>query len=198
MREDKRSLFGSFMAGSMLIFLLAYSCVASHADELPASHAACVSCKGTLSPLGRWCDNGNGTVTDMTTGLVWLKDAGWGGPFPLQTNTASQVTAYDRASMVKNGYPTSLTDRSAAGDWSLPTLNQLKSLTTGTEGVNLNGTYFFTGVMYFDLLYPNGYWSSTPNAQDTSWAWVVFMDYGSVQNFPKDWSFHVWPVRAGH
>ncbi|MBF0524939.1 MAG: hypothetical protein HQK56_07565 [Deltaproteobacteria bacterium] len=83
MREDKRSLFGFVMAGSMLIFLLGYLCVASYADELPASHPACVACNGTLSPQGRWCDNGNGTVTDMSTGLIWLKDASWGGKYPL-------------------------------------------------------------------------------------------------------------------
>ena len=31
-------------------------------------------CTGTLNGT-RWCDNGDGTVTDLTTGLVWLKDA---------------------------------------------------------------------------------------------------------------------------
>ncbi|QEM67302.1 hypothetical protein FO488_03460 [Geobacter sp. FeAm09] len=36
---------------------------------------AAYSCSGTLSPLGRWCDNGDGTVRDMTTGLLWLKNA---------------------------------------------------------------------------------------------------------------------------
>ena len=38
-----------------------------------------VKCEGTLSVGGRWCDQGDGTVKDMTTGLVWLKNAGWGG-----------------------------------------------------------------------------------------------------------------------
>ncbi|MBW1813845.1 MAG: hypothetical protein JRJ39_09275 [Deltaproteobacteria bacterium] len=39
----------------------------------------CGPCKGTQSTGGRWCDNGDGTVTDMTTCLVWLKYANWGG-----------------------------------------------------------------------------------------------------------------------
>lgn len=38
----------------------------------------CCTCKGTLYE-NRWCDNGNGTVTDLTTCLVWLKKADWGG-----------------------------------------------------------------------------------------------------------------------
>ena len=37
------------------------------------------TCEGTVSAGGRWCDQGDGTVKDMTTGLVWLKKADWGG-----------------------------------------------------------------------------------------------------------------------
>ncbi|MBF0476197.1 MAG: DUF1566 domain-containing protein [Deltaproteobacteria bacterium] len=177
--------------------LLFCSSVTGYAGELPASHPSCITCKGQLSSQGRWCDNNNGTVTDMNNGLVWLQDASWGGQYPLQADTASQVTAYDRASMVKNGYPTSLTDGSAAGDWSLPTLNQLKSLTTGTEGVNLNGTYLFTGVIFTGIFNSSGYWSGTPNAQDTSWEWIVFMRDGSVISHPKGFLHYVWPVRVG-
>ncbi|MEM7336785.1 MAG: hypothetical protein AAF490_32230 [Chloroflexota bacterium] len=29
--------------------------------------------------MSRWHDNSNGAVTDMTTNLVWLKNANWGG-----------------------------------------------------------------------------------------------------------------------
>ena len=36
----------------------------------------CITCDGVLSDEGRWCDNEDGTVTDMTTGLVWLQNAG--------------------------------------------------------------------------------------------------------------------------
>ncbi len=35
-----------------------------------------IGCIGTLNGT-RWCDQGDGTVKDMTTGLVWFKDAGW-------------------------------------------------------------------------------------------------------------------------
>ena len=36
------------------------------------------TCTGTMFGK-RWCDNGDGTVTDLTTCLVWLKKADWGG-----------------------------------------------------------------------------------------------------------------------
>jgi hypothetical protein len=48
----------------------------------PYGYHVAEGCEGTLSPLGRWCDQNNGNVKDMTTGLVWLKDAGWGGTKP--------------------------------------------------------------------------------------------------------------------
>lgn len=38
------------------------------------TNALVVSCSGTLHGT-RWCDNGDNTVTDMTTGLIWEKNA---------------------------------------------------------------------------------------------------------------------------
>ncbi len=35
---------------------------------------AVLTCKGTIVGT-RWCDQENGTVKDMTTGLIWLKNA---------------------------------------------------------------------------------------------------------------------------
>ena len=46
-------------------------------DEVP-----CV-CNGMLSPKGRWCNEGEGYVLDMTTCLVWLRHVPWGGEKPL-------------------------------------------------------------------------------------------------------------------
>ncbi|MBF0476196.1 MAG: hypothetical protein HQK59_10245, partial [Deltaproteobacteria bacterium] len=87
--------------------------IPAYAGELPPSvtHPSCITCKGSLSHQGRWCNNHDGTVTDMTTGLVWLFDARWGGMYPLWTES-QQDTAYDRASLVQNGNPASLIDGS--------------------------------------------------------------------------------------
>ncbi|MBF0476222.1 MAG: DUF1566 domain-containing protein [Deltaproteobacteria bacterium] len=183
-----------------LIFMALYfsicSAIPAYAGELPASHGACVACEGTLSPQGRWCDNGNGTVTDMSTGLVWLKDANWGGLYPLQAGTASQVTAYDRASMVKAGNPTSLTDGSAAGDWWLPTVNQLKGLVAGTEAVSVSSTYYFTGIQSSD--YYCLYWASTSDSPGYTYAACeVNLTNGRLGSDFKAKYHYVWPVRGG-
>lgn len=65
------------------------------------------TCNGTINGT-RWCDNGNGTVTDLTTGMVWLKDAFWGGLIPFWANTVNGVNAHYRAAQVEDGITISI------------------------------------------------------------------------------------------
>jgi hypothetical protein len=146
---------------------------------------------GLLSPLGRWCDNGDGTVRDMTTGLLWLQDAGWGGMLPWWASTESGTSAFDKVSTVGNGNPATLTDGSTAGDWRLPTKSELVALATGTEFIRSTAMYKFKSINVFYLTsssYDIGY-----NIQ-----WYVKMDDGFVGLAPKVVSYgYVWPVRGG-
>ncbi|MBF0475444.1 MAG: DUF1566 domain-containing protein [Deltaproteobacteria bacterium] len=180
-------LLAVFMMGC----LFCYSSFPTYADELPASHPSCVTCKGQLSPLGRWCDNNNGTVTDMSNGLVWLKDAGWGGRYPFWTNTKTGTSAADRAAQVQNGNPASLSDGSQEGAWRLPTLVELKALHAGPEAVRDSAMYSFTGVQ------SDVYWSSTTVAVNTSLAWIVDLGSSLVNGASKASGYYVWPVRGG-
>ena len=71
----------------------------------------------------------------------------------------------------------SLSDGSVEGDWRLPTLSELKALTSGTEAVSSTNMRAFTSVQ------PSVYWSSTAlSAGDgfstTSNAWYVRLDNG--------------------
>ncbi|MBF0496685.1 MAG: DUF1566 domain-containing protein [Deltaproteobacteria bacterium] len=179
---------------SAILMMACLFCCASftvYAGELPASHPSCITCKGQLSPLGRWCDNGNGTVTDMTTGLVWLKDAGWGGQYPLWIDKADGVDAISRVAQVKDGNPATLSDGSLEGDWTMPTLKQLNIIATGTEAISYFDRYFFTHVL-------GAYWSVTtytdiPNSY--AW-WVSLVDGGHGYTLATN-SKSVWPVRDG-
>jgi hypothetical protein len=85
----------------------------------------------TYSPGGRWCDNGNGTITDITTGLIWLKD--WG----------NADTYYNKSESVSN-----LTIGGvSAGTWRLPTRQEFKNICKeGDERISIGSTYFFTNV----------------------------------------------------
>ena len=151
-----------------------------------------VSCAGDLSPLGRWCDNLNGTVTDTTNKLVWLKNASWGGTKAWkEIDFASNDDAHTRAGILSASDLTSgLVDGSVVGDWRLPTLAELKTLTTGIEYIRSTSMNKFTGVQYI-------YWSSTTQAVSTRLAWFVYLSFGGVSSDVKTQPYYVWPVRGG-
>ena len=145
--------------------------------------------KGVAWPNPRFTDNGNGTVTDNLTGLVWLKDANCTPVFG-QKNWA---TALSDANNLAAGY-CGLTDGSSPGDWRLPNVRELSSLTDFSQyGPALPGGHPFTGVQ------SSFYWSSTTVAAQTHWdyAWGVDMSHGEVYGHPKDDAYYVWPVRGG-
>jgi len=109
----------------------------------------CAGCQS--SPLGRWCDNNDGTVRDMTTGLLWLKDMGWGGY--RATNPSTNPNAFTVVYSLASG-TAGLTDGSTAGSWRLPSENDIVILGSGIEGINANpggNVYLFinrTGSQY--------------------------------------------------
>ena len=108
----------------------------------------------------------NGTVTDGT--LVWLQNAECFG----RRNWNDATSA---AASLKSG-SCGLTDGSKAGQWRLPTKDELERRTQ-------NKRY--------------ACWSSSTWADDTTLAWVVILDPDFVEVSYKDNLFHVCPVRAG-
>ena len=76
--------------------------------------------KGVKWPKPRFKDNGNGTVTDRLTKLIWLKNANAFGE-----RTWEQ--ALSDANTLASG-SAGLTDGSVAGDWRLPNVKELQSL----------------------------------------------------------------------
>jgi len=94
----------------------------------------------TCSPLGRWCDNGNGTgtITDTTTGLIWYHkgNAIW-GPHPQCGANISNMSHLS---------PVDLTDGSSGYDWRMPTVNEMLHLTSGVEAISPTSQYRFTGI----------------------------------------------------
>ena len=92
----------------------------------------------------------------MTTGLVWLKDAGWGGMKPW-ANCSTWDDAHTRAGILYAGMTgAGLSDGSVEGDWRLPTKSELVGITVGDEYIRSSKMYFFTNVQTDD-----DYWSST-------------------------------------
>ncbi len=140
---------------------------------------------GVLWPNPRFVDNGDGTLTDHLTGLIWLKDANcFGGKTWLQALAGANTLASGACG---------LTDGSAAGDWRLPNRRELHSLINFQA---LNMATWLTG-RGFGNVRADPYWSSSTVGLNLANAWSVVMDFGSVQGVGKGGSNFVWPVRGG-
>ena len=125
-------------------------------------------------------DNGNGTVTDTVTGLIWMKQADcindtWTGAIAKVNSLASGQCG--------------LTDGSTAGSWRMPNRHEMQSLAdraqnnqadyfdeafvSGTVGVSSQAAIFT------NFIKSQYYWTSTTDAADTSEAWTVYScDFG--------------------
>ena len=151
--------------------------------------------KGVVWPKPRFKDNGNGTVTDNLTKLIWLKNA---NAFGLQTWGQALVDA-NTLSSGSSG----LTDHSKAGDWRLPNVKELQSLIDLAYSKpalsSASGTSQWTSGNAFTGVESSLYWSSTTLPVNTAYAWYVSLFYGEVNTEygHKDNTRYVWPVRAG-
>jgi hypothetical protein len=153
---------------------------------------------GVPWPEPRFANNGDGTVTDHLTGLIWLKDADCLG-------LATWTFALERVASLNSGTDYSCTDYTAGAfvDWRLPHARELASLrhlafVDPTLGDAAGSSQWsegdpFTGVQnYF-------YWTSTAAQHDTeNEAWYVRFDSGVYSYFLKSNTVYVWPVRGGN
>jgi hypothetical protein len=131
----------------------------------------------------RFAGNGDGTVTDNLTGLIWLRDANCFG----QRNWAN---ALSDANGLQDG-SCGLTDGSVAGDWRLPNIRELQTLFDHSQhDPALPLGYPFSGVQ------TNLYWSSTSDASFPANARHAWFLNGGGGDFPKTAAtVSVWPVR---
>ncbi len=143
--------------------------------------------KGVAWPNPRFTDNGNGTVTDNLTGLIWLRLANC-------YESRSWANALSAANTLNSG-ECGLNDGSAEGDWRLPNLRELQSLIDyGQYNPALPSAHPFSGVQFEG---GDKYWTSTTYVRAESWAWAVYLGEGNVVSVMSDNPNHVWPVRGG-
>jgi hypothetical protein len=144
---------------------------------------------GVQWPEPRFTDNGNGTVTDNLTGLIWLKDAdcfgekNWNDALNVSNNLADGQCG--------------LSDGSSSGEWRLPNVREFRALIDhGSYEPPLPFNHPFIEVQVGD------YWSSTTVTYETDSAWFVLLglgnnnvSFGQIWHEPKVKNYYVWPVR---
>ena len=159
--------------------------------------------KGQPWPNPRFTDNGDGTVTDNLTGLMWLKDANsLLTHYPevdqdaYQDGNISWQQALDFIDGINNGtYPLC-----AAGhnDWRLPNRNEIYSL---VDFSRTSPPYLPPGHPFENVVDSRGraqhFWTSTTYPIGKSFSWMFRGNLMMQSTLPKSnsgWGC-VWPVR---
>jgi len=147
----------------------------------------------------RYTDNGNGTVTDNRSGLMWLKNANC---FGLQRWSKAKQSAANLASG-----QCGLSDGSRRGMWRLPTYEEWNAMIdekyidrenySRPALSNAAGTGPWKEGDAFSGVQTYYYWSSTTLANSTTKAWYVYFANGHVGYDNKTRTNYVWPVRGG-
>jgi len=135
---------------------------------------------GVPLPFPRMRDNADGTLTDMLTGLVWLKRADC-----LGGDWNSAVAAVRGLASGQCG----LSDGSTAGAWRMPNRKEMASL--ADRALNNQADFFATSwtssktgiapsaAVFDQFIAFQYYWTSTTDASDPTEAWTVFScDFG--------------------
>ncbi len=152
-------------------------------------------------PNPRFTDNGNGTVTDNLTGLIWLQNPGCPSPDPgvLGFPKSDWETALSEVAKLAVG-SCGLTDGSKAGQWRVPNVLELQSLIdygfADPALSNAAGTSQWKEGDPFSGVQANFYWSSTRRILSLN-AWFVDLSSGFSDNYSKTLTYFVWPVRGG-
>jgi hypothetical protein len=152
---------------------------------------------GVPFPSPRFTDNGNGTVRDNLTGLIWLKNANC---FPGSGNGLTWEGALQAANTLASG-SCGLSDGSVPGDWRLPNRNELQSLLNFgflyPALSNAAGTAQWTEGNAFSGVQSSSYWSSTTIPDRANRAWLIYLADGQIIIVEKILiTGHVWPVRG--
>jgi hypothetical protein len=142
--------------------------------------------KGVSWPSLRFTDNGDGTMTDNLTGLMWLKNGNCFGSKNWQDalGTIADLNA-NPGNYGCSGYTSSYSD------WRLPNVVELESLVNLGE-VDTSDWLYKKG---FSGVKADEYWSSSSSGTDS--ASIVDMEQGNLRYITgKSASRYVWPVRA--
>ena len=160
-------------------------CWDTNGNPVPSKDSGQDGATGTAFPPDRFRDNGNGSVLDRMTGLVWLQDADFFGEV-----TFADALRKSRALQSGQG---DLRDGSKAGDWRLPNIRELLSMIDyGSCDPIIPKNNHFRNVRSAI------YWTSTSLLPAARLAWMMTLGIGpTVFDIKVINRSRMWPVRNG-
>jgi hypothetical protein len=126
------------------------------------------------APDSRFTNNGDGTVTDMQTGLMWARCRQGLQGAVCDTDSSVATSTFTWAEALALNSATSDTDTRT--DWRLPNVKELQSL--------VERSCFNPAIN--DSVFPNTgtgnsfFWSASPVASAADGAWGVLFNFGGV------------------
>jgi len=158
---------------------------------------------------GRYRDEGNGTVTDITTNLQWQR-------FHVGQRWENKgvVGESDRLGFNQAAKAAQQCNYLGYTDWRVPTIKELQSLVYSSTGLpktwndtgeKCEGDYqkpticleAFPWPDFEDDYWASFVWSSSPYASDSGGAWGIYFNDGDTYASDRDNNGHVRLVRSG-
>ncbi|MCH8533212.1 MAG: DUF1566 domain-containing protein [Saccharospirillum sp.] len=152
------------------------------------------------TPTVNFEDHGDGTVTDTTTGLMWMRCT-LGKEWHAGTSCVRAAMIYDWqsalwvAQAINSGVSNADHDLAPGfaghADWRLPNKNELASIVEERCGPSVNEAIFP------NMQSPMDFWSSTPSVRSSNQAWLLSFESGEINPQLKTGAYKVRLVRAG-
>lgn len=163
-------------------------------DYYDPSQIYCVDQYAAWQPFGQdgnytstynamsYTDNGDGTVLDNITGLTWQKCA--------MGETGSDCSGGTIGSYSWSSALTACTNSTlAGGGWRLPNVTELMGIVDYEQSMGtIDNTSFPGGTV-------SPYWTSTPHATYSTWAWYISFSQGQIMTNDKTSYYYVRCVR---
>ncbi len=155
---------------------------------LGGAAAQAQTCKDNITPTTpntNFIDNGDGTVQDKSTGLIWMRCA-LGQTWDGITCAGSAVTyTWQQALQQADGYTFA-----ASSAWRVPNVKELASILE-------NACYFpAINLVVFPQTAPKRFWTASIYADESANSWFVDFDFGFSYNGSKGDNRYVRLVRA--
>ncbi|MEM4260895.1 MAG: DUF1566 domain-containing protein [Candidatus Woesearchaeota archaeon] len=138
-------------------------------------------------PSPRFNDNGDGTITDSLTGLMWLKDRGC-----IKRNWSEALNLISEFNVNPEKFPCAEYTNNYA-DWRMPNIKELESIIN----YDVNDTNMWLNSQGFRNSNILMYWSSTTSQNNGKNAFLIDMKKSIKITKTKKAVYNVLPVRGG-